>query len=89
MVTIILDLDRDIEQKAREAGLLASEAITEWIKAELERKRQEAAQRVLETMNQVSANFRAEYPDLTEEEALAMLDAWIDEADDDTDRSIT
>jgi hypothetical protein len=43
----------------------------------------EAAQRVLETMNQVSASFRAEYPDLNEEEALAMIDAWIDEADDD------
>jgi F0F1-type ATP synthase membrane subunit b/b' len=89
MVTIILDLDRDIEQKARDAGLLASETITEWIKAELERKRQEAAQCVLETMNQVSASFRAEYPDLTEEEALAMIDAWIDEADDDVDSSIT
>jgi F0F1-type ATP synthase membrane subunit b/b' len=89
MGTIILDLDRDIEQKARDAGLLASETITEWIKAELERKRQEAAQCVLETMNQVSASFRAEYPDLTEEEALAMIDAWIDEADDDVDSSIT
>jgi hypothetical protein len=62
MVTIILELDQDVEHKARDAGLLSSETIAAWIEAELERKRQLAGLRVLDTMDKVSASFHARYP---------------------------
>jgi F0F1-type ATP synthase membrane subunit b/b' len=88
MVTIVLELDKEIERKARDAGLLTSENLAALIEAELERKRQEAANRIIDTMDKVSASFRARYPDLTEDEALAMIDQWIDEADQNPDESM-
>jgi post-segregation antitoxin (ccd killing protein) len=80
MVMINLQLPEDVEEKARAAGLLTSEKIAELIEAELDRQRQEAWQRLSQIMDQVSANFRAEYAHLTDEEAQAMIDQWIDEA---------
>ena len=82
MVTITLELVKDVERKARDAGLLTSETITAWIESELERKRREAAANLTVMMDKLQANFRAQYGDLTEEEAQAMIDEWIDEADE-------
>jgi len=73
MVTIILELDQDVERKARDAGLLSSETITAWIEAELERKRQTAAERIMNAMDEASASFRARYPGMTEEAFMEML----------------
>jgi len=73
MVTIILELDQDVERKARDAGLLSSETITAWIEAELERKRQTAAERIMNVMDEASASFRARYPDMTEAAYMEML----------------
>ncbi len=83
MVTIVLELDQEVERKARAAGLLTSETVTAWIEVELERKRKEAAARLTTIMDQLQANFRAEYGDLTEEEAQAIINEWIAEADED------
>lgn len=80
MVMTNLQLPEDIEEKARAAGLLTSEKIAESIEAELNRQREEAWQNLSQTMDQISANFRAEYPDLTDEDAQAMIDQWIREA---------
>ena len=80
MVMIQLQLPDDLEEKARAAGLLTSEKIVELIEAELERQRQAGAADALHIMDELSANLRAEYAHLSEEEALDMLDQWIDEA---------
>jgi hypothetical protein len=80
MVLINVQLPEAVEEKARAAGLLTSEKIGELIEAELERQRQSATVETLEMMDRVSAKFRAEYSHLTEDEALEMLNEWIDEA---------
>ena len=81
-VTVTVELPGSIEEKARTLGILTSEKMAELIAAEVERQRQEAAARLSETMDRLSAKFREEYGHLSETEALAMLDRWIDEADD-------
>lgn len=77
-----LQLPEDVERKAREAGLFTGEKIGELITAEIERRRKEAAARLAVIMDQLQANFRAEYGDLTDEEAQTLIDRWIDEADE-------
>lgn len=81
-LNVKLQLSEDVERKAREAGLFTGEKIGELITAEIERQRQEAAARLTVMMDQLQANFRAEYADLTDEEAQALIDQWIDEADE-------
>jgi F0F1-type ATP synthase membrane subunit b/b' len=81
-LNVTLQLPEDVERKAREAGLFTGEKIGELITAEIERQRKEAAARLTMMMEQLQANFRAEYGDLTDEEAQALIDQWIDEADD-------
>lgn len=82
-LTVRLQLPKEVAQQARESGLLTGEKIGELITAELERRRREAAARVGNMMDTVSAHMRAKYGDLSDEEAQAMIDAWIDEADED------
>lgn len=79
-----LYLSEDVERKAREAGLFTGEKIGELIEAEIERQRKEAAARLTAITNQLQANFRAEYEHLTDEEAQALIDQWIDEADEES-----
>lgn len=83
-VNLTIELSEDIEEKARAAGLLTGEKLSEMIEAELERQRQreEAGARLSRMMAVLSDDFRAEYGHLSEDEALAMIDQWIDEADD-------
>lgn len=73
MVTIILELDQDVERKARDAGLLSSETITAWIEAELQRNREESRKQLAEMMDEASASFRARYPDMTDDAFIEML----------------
>ncbi|MBL8132013.1 MAG: hypothetical protein JNL42_09155 [Anaerolineae bacterium] len=77
-----LQLSEDVVQKARESGLLTDEKIGELITAEVERRRSEAAARLRDTMDQLSALMREEYGDLSEEEAQALLSQWLSETDD-------
>ncbi len=83
-LNVTLQLSEDVERKAREAGLFTGEKIGELIEAEIERQRKEAAARLTAITNQLQANFRAEYGDLTDEEAQALIDQWIDEADEES-----
>ena len=66
----------------REAGLFTDEKIGELITAEIERQRKEAAARLTVITAQLQANFRAEYGNLTDEEAQALIDQLIDDADE-------
>lgn len=81
-LNVKLQLPEDVERKAREAGLFTGEKIGELITAEIERQRKEAAARLTVITDQLQANFRAEYGDLADEEAQALIDQWIDEADE-------
>lgn len=81
-LNVTLQLPEDVERKAREAGLLTGEKIGELITAEIERQRREAAVHLTMISDQLQANLRAEYGDLTEDEAQALIDQWIAEADD-------
>jgi F0F1-type ATP synthase membrane subunit b/b' len=83
-LNVQLQLSEDVMRKARESGLLTSEKISELISAEIERRRKEAAARLSVMMEQLQANFRAEYGDLTDDEAQALIDQWIAEADEET-----
>jgi len=79
MVMITIQLPQAIEDKARELGILTEEKIARLIEAEIERQREEAIVELRKTMALLSADFRTEYGHLSEEEALAMIDQWIDE----------
>lgn len=81
-LNVRLQLPEDVARKAQETGLLTGEKIGELITAEIERQRQEAAARLTVITEQLQANFRAEYGDLTDEEAQAVIDQWLDEADE-------
>jgi F0F1-type ATP synthase membrane subunit b/b' len=83
-LNVTLQLPEDIERKAREAGLFTGERIGELITAEIERQRREAAARLTDTMDKIHAHMRAKYGDLTDNEAQAMIDQWIIEADEET-----
>jgi hypothetical protein len=79
-VTLRVELPRAVEEQARTLGILTSEKMAELIAAEVERQRQAAAARLSETMDRLSAKFREEYGHLLEDEALALIDQWLDEA---------
>lgn len=81
-LNVTLQLPEDVERKAHETGLLTGEKISELITAEIERQRREAAVRLTMISDQLQANLRAEYGDLTDDEAQALIDQWIAEADD-------
>ncbi|MFQ3659286.1 MAG: hypothetical protein SNJ54_10090 [Anaerolineae bacterium] len=84
-LNVKLRLPEDVEQKAREAGLFTSEKIAELITAEIERRRTEAAVRLRDTMDKLSSLMQEEYGDLSEDEAQALLNQWINEADDESE----
>jgi hypothetical protein len=81
-LNVTLQLPEDVERKAREVGLLTGEKIGELIMAEIERQRREAAARLTNTMDKIHAHMRKKYGDLTDDEAQAMIDQWIAEADE-------
>lgn len=81
-LNVKLQLPEGVGRKARELGLFTGEKIGELIIAEIERQRKKAAVRLTVITDQLQANFRAEYGDLTDEEARALIDQWIDEADE-------
>ena len=83
-LNVRLQLSEYVVQKAREDGLLTDEGLAELITAEIERRRKEAAARLSVMTEQLQANFRAEYGDLTDDEAQALIDQWIAEADEET-----
>lgn len=83
-LNVKLQLSEDVMRKARESGLLTSEKLAELITAEIERRRQEAAARLLDMMATMHAHMREKYGDLSDEEAQAMIDGWIAEADEET-----
>jgi post-segregation antitoxin (ccd killing protein) len=78
-VLVTVELPKELEEKARAAGLLTSEKLAALIEAEVERQRQEAWERLSEAMDKVSASFRAKFGHLTDEEAQAMIDQWLHE----------
>lgn len=81
-LNVKLQLSEDVERKARELGLFTGKKIGELITAEIERQRKEATARLTVITDQLQANFRSEYGNLTDEEAQALIDQWIDEADE-------
>lgn len=83
-LNVTLQLPEDVERKAREVGLLTGEKIGELITAEIERQRREAAARLSDTMDKIHVHMREKYGDLTDDEAQAMINQWIAEADEET-----
>ena len=80
MVTIGIELSEEVIEKARNAGLLTSEKITELLEAEIKRQRKDALDQFLETSKLLEASMREQYGNLSDEEAQALIDQWIDEA---------
>lgn len=83
-LNVKLQLSEYVVQKAREDGLLTDEGLAELITAEIERRRTEAAAELLAMMEKMHAHMREKYGDLSDEEAQAMIDQWIAEADEET-----
>jgi predicted component of type VI protein secretion system len=86
MVTIMIELDEAIARQAQAVGLLTSESLNALLEAQIEARRKEAAANLLEMMDKMAAHMRAQYPDLTDDEAQRMIDAWIAEADEEIAR---
>jgi hypothetical protein len=80
-IQVTVELPADVAAQADTLGLLSGEKIAELITAEVQRRRQAAADRLRETMDRLSQQFQQEYAHLSEAEALAMIQAWIDETD--------
>lgn len=88
MVMISLQLSEDVTDKARSLGLLTDEKLSELIEREVmqeweakKRRRAEAVAELNEMTERVHTHMRETYGDLTEEEAQAMIDGWIAEAE--------
>lgn len=82
--TIELRLPDKVAEQARLLGLLTDEKLTEIIEAEIWRKRQAAWQELKEMTEPLRADFHAEYGHLSDEEAQAMIDQWINESDEES-----
>jgi hypothetical protein len=87
--TIELRLPDDVADRARLLGLLTDEKLTELIEGEIWRKRQAAWAELRSMTEPVRADFRADYGHLSDDEAQAMIDQWIDEADEESDSNTT
>lgn len=70
-----------MSSEKREAGLFTDEKIGELIEAEVQRQRQEACEQLQAKLVPVQAAFREACGHLSNGEAQAMIDQWIDEAD--------
>jgi hypothetical protein len=82
MVTVDFRLADDVAQKARSLGILNDESLGALVEAEIRRKRQEAGQRLLETMDALNAQFKADYGHLSDQEQQDLLNQWIAEANE-------
>lgn len=76
-VNVLLQLPETLVQKAQAQGLLNNERMARLLAAELERV--EAWQRLNQLVEPARAAFRADYPDMNEDEIAAMLNDIIDE----------
>jgi post-segregation antitoxin (ccd killing protein) len=83
--TIELRLPDEVAEQARSLGLLTDEKLTEMIEAEIWRKRQAAWAELRAMTEGLRADFRAEYGHLSDEEAQAMIDQWINESGQESD----
>jgi hypothetical protein len=85
MVTVRLEIEMTlseyIAQKARAGGLLTSEKIAALITTEVERQRHEAVAYLLDAMKTVSNDMRERFGDMSDIEAQAMIDGWIEEVE--------
>lgn len=79
MLTIEVALRKDVEEQARSLGLLTSEKLAELIEAEVQRQRKAAWLALQALVAPVQAAFREEFGDLSDDDAQAMIDQWIDE----------
>lgn len=72
MTQITLTIPDDIAQQARDLGLLDNDQLTALIEAEIVRKRQNAAQKLLEIIDRIQTIE----PRITQEEVDAELEAY-------------
>jgi hypothetical protein len=87
MVTIILELDQQIEEEARSLGLLSSERLAQMIEAEVQRERKAAWKRLQDVVAPVQTAFQKEYVHLNDDQVQAMIDTWIDDESNDVQPS--
>jgi hypothetical protein len=81
MLTIQLELSKEVEADARALGLLSGKSVAQLIEAEVQRQRKAAWGRLRTLIAPVQDAFRAEYGHLSEDEGQALIDGWIEEDD--------
>jgi hypothetical protein len=79
-VQITLELNEETARTAQDLGLFENNVLASWIDAEVKRQRLIAGNRLLETMETVSTQFRTDYGHLSDSEQQELLEAWIEEA---------
>jgi hypothetical protein len=79
-VQITLELNEETARTAQDLGLFENNVLASWIDAEVKRQRLIAGNRLLETMETVSAQFRSDYGHLSDSEQQDLLENWIREA---------
>jgi hypothetical protein len=83
MVTIVLELDKEIESEARSRGLLTSENLAQMIKEKLRQQKSQEARaswRALDKdLEPVREAFRAEYGHLSDDEVMDMINDLVHE----------
>lgn len=70
-IDITLRLPEDLVEKARAKGILSNERIARFLQAEVERI--EAWQALNQSMEPVRQAFRADHPDMTEDDVTEMI----------------
>ena len=82
MTQITLILPDDLAQQARNLGLLENDQLTALIEAEIVRKRQNAAQKLLEIIDRI----QSVEPRITQEEIDAEIEAYYAEKSGEKDK---
>ncbi|MCL4252474.1 MAG: hypothetical protein KJ043_01690 [Anaerolineae bacterium] len=82
MTQITLTLPDDLAQQARNLGLLENDQLTALIEAEIVRKRQHAAQKLLEIVDRI----QSVEPRMTQEEIDAEIEAYYAEKSGEKDK---
>jgi glutamyl-tRNA reductase len=73
MVMIAFELPEALAEQARAAGLLTDEAIMEILEEKLEKRRQEAAERLWQIAKELQEAAREDFAGMTEDEVMDMI----------------
>lgn len=85
-IDVTLHLPEDLVARAQAQGILSNERIAAFLQSELERL--EAWKTLDQTLDPIREDFRADHPDMTEDDVLNMMSDIVREVRKDADSNI-